>query len=390
MEEEYFFKVNNFGVISVDTPNIKNYIQQLYKNALGQELNLEDSTPQGQLIINDTVLLEQIQKDLLVLVNNFNIKTATAQALDNVAEVFGYYRQTQTATLVFCTLQGISGTVIPKNSKAQDQKGYIYETIAEYTINEEGICEAQLMCTTLGSVYCAPNSLTIIIDSIEGWNSINNSLAGITGMEEESDDSFRRRILENQLLIRARTPMQSIIANIKTIPNVVDCVGNENDADVQRTVDGIIMPRHSIYLSVLGGENEKIAESLAFNKTLGATTIGDTLIEYEIQRYYIYRPKLVNIKLGVFYIPNIFTESNLEQLIKERIITYIASHPFRLKENLTSNFLDNIFNGFEFCDIVDVQLKRENEENYTNMIQFGPLEYPVVNENDIEVILWTN
>ena len=48
------FNVTPNGVITVDTVDIKSEFEEAYKGALGADLDLASSTPQGQMIINDT------------------------------------------------------------------------------------------------------------------------------------------------------------------------------------------------------------------------------------------------------------------------------------------------------------------------------------------------
>ena len=76
------FQVNDLGVITVDTLQIQEQRTQNYINALGEDLNTQSGTSQGQLIINDTTLLAEAQAQLLDICNSFSVYTATGQALD--------------------------------------------------------------------------------------------------------------------------------------------------------------------------------------------------------------------------------------------------------------------------------------------------------------------
>lgn len=65
------FSVTSDGVITVDTSKIKESFQEAYKGALGSDLNLEDSTVQGQLILNDTENLTTTMNEVVTMANSF-------------------------------------------------------------------------------------------------------------------------------------------------------------------------------------------------------------------------------------------------------------------------------------------------------------------------------
>lgn len=66
------FKINSNGIITVDFSNIKSKMEQVYKEALGSDLNVEPSSVAGQMIANDTAIINEIQTDLVALINSLN------------------------------------------------------------------------------------------------------------------------------------------------------------------------------------------------------------------------------------------------------------------------------------------------------------------------------
>ena len=83
------FSVTPQGVITVDTSSIKGDFQEAYKGALGANLNLDDSTVQGQFIITDTKMLTTAQGEVVNIANSFSVYYATGPALDVAAAFFG-------------------------------------------------------------------------------------------------------------------------------------------------------------------------------------------------------------------------------------------------------------------------------------------------------------
>lgn len=67
-----YFTVNESGVFTVDTSTVKAAVEQAYKNALGEQLNVNDGV-QKQLILNDTETVTQFMQDACELLNSTNI-----------------------------------------------------------------------------------------------------------------------------------------------------------------------------------------------------------------------------------------------------------------------------------------------------------------------------
>ena len=273
------FQVNDLGVITVDTSQIQEQITQNYINALGEDLNTQSGTPQGQLIINDTTLLTEAQAQLLNLCNAFSLYTATGQELDVAGGIFGYIRKTSVATVVQATLTGLQGTTISQGSIASDGT-YNYILQESVVIPESGSITATFQNETPGALPCLAGTLTQIITTITGWDSITNNVNGVVGYDTESDNTFRQRATANWLNIRANGLMGAIIDKVAQVNNVISVVGNENYDNTQQVIDGITMAPNSIYLTVLGGKDEDIAFAIYQKKTNGTGVNGNTVVGY--------------------------------------------------------------------------------------------------------------
>lgn len=116
MADNYTY-LENAGVVVADTADIKEKVQQEYKNALGQNLSLEDSTPQGRLIDAETGARTAVVENNALVVNLFNFNMAYGLALDAMGANFGLFRKGATSSRVIATVTGTAGTVIPANSQ---------------------------------------------------------------------------------------------------------------------------------------------------------------------------------------------------------------------------------------------------------------------------------
>jgi len=367
------FEVSDLGVITMDTPEIKTTIETLYKNAFGTEINLDSSTFAGQCVVNDTTLLTKAQEMALNLVNSFNIYYGVGYQLDVAGAWWGYYRKSGVATVVIGTITGSSGTVIPAGSLVEDTNSYQYSLLDDTTIPSGGTIDAEFQCTTGGAITCLAGTMTTIISTLTGWDTITNASDGIVGYAEESDNTFKQRMTANELNIKAVGLMASIIDNVAQLDNVISVKGNENPLGTSAVVDGITMLAHSIYLCVLGGASTDIAEVLLKKKTQGANTNGTTIISYYDENvdytyyYKIYRPTVVALTIQINYSANASTPDDVEDKIKTQLIAYISANPFMIGETISGNLLAKAFENWAYINLLSIKIDNSGWVDYRTM-----------------------
>lgn len=358
------FSVTNQGVITVDTVDIKSEFEQAYKEALGADLNLDVSTPVGQLVVNDTTALTTAMAECVAMANEGNVYYATGQALDVAAAFYGYYRKKATPTTVIATVTGTSATVIDAGTLFSDGTNE-FKTLNVIRIPESGHIDVECQCTKTGPIPCLANTLDTIVDPVAGITSVTNTNDGIPGYEEENDNTFRDRITANFFNKRARAIMGAIIDNIAAIPNVVSVAGEENPTGETVTKSGVSMPAHSIFVSVLGGNSSDIAEILAQQKTLGAATVGTTEVSFmdstsgAIYKYNIFRPTPVTIYVNVEWSANEFTQPGASQQIIDLIAQYVAENPFKIGQTISGAVLANALDGFNKVDLLSIKVSTD-------------------------------
>lgn len=363
------FRVNSNGVITVDYNDIQQTFQEAFKNALGNDLNLDVSTPQGQLIQIHTQVVNEIQTDVVNLANSFNPYTAEGDALDNTGAFFGYYRKANQPTVVVATLTGSEGTNIPASSLVSDGNNQ-YELLEDVTIPTSGSITAEFQCTTTGNIPCVAGSLTEIVSTVSGWDTVNNPTDGVVGYETESDNEFRGRITANWLNIRAISVLGAIIDSVAQLDGVVSVIGRENPKSSVQVVDGLTLSPHSIWLTVLGGKNSDIAEVLTIKKTLGCDTNGtdtvlynDPVVNYEYS-YQIQRPTVVPVYIQVNYAKNNYTPIDVEDKIKSLIIQYIQENPLKIGQTITGSWLSNALENYNQINLLSIKTRVNEEANW--------------------------
>ena len=365
------FNVNSNGVITVDYDDIKTSFEEAFKSSLGNDLNLDVSTPQGQLIQVHTQVVNEIQTDVVLLANSFNPYTAEGDALDNTGAFFGYYRKASQPTVVIGNVTGLSGTVIPAGSKVSNGE-YEFESLNDTTIKPNGTADIEFQCTTSGAIPCVAGTLTNIVTTIQGWDTVTNTTGGVVGYDVESDNEFRNRITANWLNIRAISVLGAVIDKVAQLDGVVSVIGRENPKSSTQVIDGLTLLPHSIWLTVLGGRDEDIAKALTIKKTLGCNTNGNTTIVYTDPvvdynyTYQIQRPTVVPVYLQVNYLKNNYTPIDVEDKIKNLIIEYINQNPLKIGQKVTGAWLSNALENYNQINLLSIKTRLDPNDAWSD------------------------
>lgn len=376
------FTVTNQGVITVDTEDVKVEFEQAYKEALGADLNLDVSTPVGQLVVNDTTALTTAMAECVAMANETSVYTATGEALDVAAARSGYYRKSATPTTVVVTFTGTDGATIPQGSVISDGE-HEYVTLETVTVPVSGSVTSEVQCTESGAIPCPAGTLNEIVNPITDVSSVTNVNDGVMGMDRETDNEFRQRITANYLNKRARSILGAIVDNIAALPDVVSVKGHENPTDNTVVFDGITFPPHSVCLSIFGGDSTEIATVIGTQKTIGAETVGNTSVLYmdgvvDYQYIYkIYRPTQVPVYVKIEYAANAYTGASTTADVTGLILEYVAENPIKIGQTISGNSFSNALDGYNKIDVLAIKVSDDGvtwaDYITTNMTQIGVL-----------------
>lgn len=331
MASNYTFTDNN-GIVIADTADIKETIQGEYQAALGADLSLEDSTPQGRLIDIETEARTNVIENNVLISNSINFNLAFGIILDAWGANFDLYRNPASSSSVTATLTGVANTVIPAGSQAATQNGDIFYLENQVIIPVGGSISATFLSLEKGQIPCPVNSLTKIIDGTLGWETINNTTAAILGNETESDESFKQKFYDNGLF-SGMSLIEDYDNAVKQVPNVISCYVRDNGSSSSEAYDTVTIAAHSVYACVDGGDNTAIANALFNRKSGGCAwtgltgqyvtvnitdeTYGDT---YSVT---FNRPNNVSIYVDVEASAGTSTVEDLETAIQTAITDYI-------------------------------------------------------------------
>lgn len=123
--------------------------------------------------------------------------TAEGEYLDQIAADHGLTRNPAVPAKVVLEFRGIIGTVIPRGTMVSTEDGQIsFATDMDAVIEDDGIAIALATCTVAGSIgNVAAHRLTVLATNVDGVTSVDNPEPATGGLDEESDESLRQRIL---------------------------------------------------------------------------------------------------------------------------------------------------------------------------------------------------
>lgn len=393
---------------SVQEPQeVREEIAQSWINAFKSDdtpdINTAPETPQGQIIDAETLAITQKDAELAFLANMFNPKTARGIWQDALAEIYFIKRKKAVNSRCYCVLTGLNGTVIEKGSKIQSSADSTYwDLLEDVTINDNSSVTALFECESEGAVIASPNTLNKIITTVAGWDTVNNIQPAAVGSLEESQQAFEKRRYDSVALNSVGTTA-SVFSRVNQIDDVVGCYVVDNKTNVNKIIDDYLLKPHSIYVAVIGGSNQDIAEAIYRSLSAGCDYNGNTQITvidphtHAKEKVTFMRPALQNVYIKV----NVFDKDlpdDYENLIKNAVITNFYGQDEQIEiagEAVTraimgddiyaSRFLPSILNK-NISSLLSVQISLDNQ-TFSDYVHIKIDKEPYISSANITVNL---
>ncbi len=230
-----------------------------------------------------------------------------------------------------CECLGLRGTRIPAGSIVKSDDNYRFVSLEDAVISDTGSVAVMFVLTETGIIPVGANTVNSIVTQVAGWDTVNNLSAGITGRNIESRSEFYARI-KKSAAINSQGSINAIEAALANITGVTAVLLLENDTDTTVIKSGVTIQPHSICISIFGGDNDKIAETIYKKKDMGCGTVGNTPLSYingkgTLYNYNILRPEPAPV--GIYI--TIYNTDNLPA-------------------GITQNIKQSVFNNFQGLD----------------------------------------
>ena len=336
------WSLNNTGTLEFSYKDeILAQYQNLFKTIFG-DINIDESTPQGQIITSLT------QVDLATISYLENLANAfffggSGEFLDKWAwNLYRVVRKNGTPASVIITITGRPDTEIPADFTISDgSQNYIIESPTE--IPESGEIKAKFINLEINDKSSSPNTITQIVTNINGVERVTNEAPSTLAIMRETDAQlFNRCLYFGSTATNAS--FRSILANVAQVQGVSRIAGAENVLDTPQTIQGVELTPHSICIVVDGGENEAIAKAIQQSKATGCDMVGTTeqILYIDKQKYFyrFYRPTQVALQAQITVSKTgALIPANFETLVKNSLADFINS--LDIAKTITQPLLSN-------------------------------------------------
>ena len=322
------------GITAPSTADVQSGVEADYSAAFGGGLDLDPTTPEGQLIVSTTAIIDDSNEQFINLQNLMDPAYTYGRFQDGIARIYFLTRNPAQPTVVQCTLTGLAGVAIPIGAIAADTAGNLYTATSAGTIGSGGTVSLPFACSLTGPVSCPAGTLTIIYQAIPGWDAITNPADGVLGNNVETRQEFEARRAAS-VALNARGTVQAVQANVLAVPGVLDSYVIENDVGSPVTVGGYTLAANSIYVAVVGGNSQSIANAIWAKKPPGCAYNGnttETVVDdnsgYE-EPYPSYQvtfeiPSDLEIYFAVSLVNSALVPSNYQTLVQAAIVSAFA------------------------------------------------------------------
>lgn len=265
------------GFVSPSEASILAGVQSDINAAFGANLNFALNTPQGQLSSSMAAIIGNADDQFVFLSNMFDPAYSYGRWQDALARIYFLERDPAEPTVVSCTCSGAGGVVIPAGALALDTSGNTYSCISGGTIAGIGSVTLDFQNIQVGPIPCPAGTLTTIYQTIPGWDSITNPDDGVIGQNTETRAAFEQR-REDSVASNSLGPIGAIIGEVAQVPGVLDYFGYNNNTSSPVTLNGVTIAAYGIYIAVVGGSQNAIAQAILNKKGPGAPMSGNTTI----------------------------------------------------------------------------------------------------------------
>lgn len=401
---QYDFSLTANGPVAPDSAQIVAGVQDAWKRALGDNLNTNPATPQGQIMSSQAAAIQDKNNQLLHLANMFNPETAEGQFQDALGRIYFLKRHPARATEVNVHCIGVPGTNIPgmnddaEAAKVRTSDGYTLTCRDGGSIGSNGNTTLTFVLETTGAIDVPVGAVTDIVKSIPGWDAASNLESGVTGQNVESRTAFESRRYQS-VALNARSVSSAVYARVAQLPGVLDVVVRQNRSAAPIKVDGVTLGPHSIYVGVLGGENDDIAHAVYESLSAGCDGNGNTVVSVTdaitgaVEQVRFTRPENLRVGVRVVFRLNRLTPSDIEQRIKRAVLAEFYGEGQSLRVSMGDNvFASRFYGPILGCGVtelvsMEVALMDVETPQWQDYAHIRIDQSPVLAEDDIVIVV---
>lgn len=265
-------QVTEGGISCATFPDIKDALAQKMQEIYGYDIDLSTASADGQYVMMEALVLNNIYRTLESLVNNLSLASASGKYLDILSNLSGVFRRQATYSTANIYIKNTSGAYLsPSNLMFLDKNGTYWFWINPLDIDgnqlitfaKDKITEITVTCETTGPIDAIGGNLLIAhtLDEIfakvdyRNTGDINSCTTSdylvyqdenaIVGQSIESDSDLRSRRLKS-LGQAGSTVLENMQGRLMSIPGVLDVIIYSNNTQDVMTVYNIDIQRNTV------------------------------------------------------------------------------------------------------------------------------------------------
>lgn len=300
------------------------------QEAFGGALNESLETPQGQIATSEAAIIGDANDTFLFYTTQTDPAYAEGRMQDAIARIYFLERNPSQPTVVQALCSGLAGVVIVEGALAISVDGNLYTCTQAGEIGVDGAVTLPFSCNVPGPTACPAGALSTIYQAIPGWDGIDNPTAGVVGNDTESRQAFEARRAAS-VAQNARGSLPAVLGAVQAVSGVLDAYVTENASNAPVTIGGVTLIANSLYVAVVGGDQDDVAQAIWSRKAPGCSYNGNTTVvvvddssgyspPYPSYSVKFETPASLAILFSVGLVSNVFVPSDAETQIQNAII----------------------------------------------------------------------
>ena len=361
------------------------------KNIYGQDINLDQDTPDGQQLGIQANIISDFQDLALYIYNSMDPDLADGANFDKLLKLLARTRLPSSRSTVDIEMVLNKTVSIPASYTIKDLNNQNWIIGTAQTL-DAGTHLVSFYSEDWGNITAEPNTINEQVTILTEVVSINNPESAISGRDEESIVQVRER--RNKILeINASSTIGSIIGKILDLNGVIDAVPYENMTKIYDPLRDI--QPNSYWIVVKGGDISQISEIIAKDKTGGTGLKGKVETVYiekfvrkdgSVREFYhdvkFDRPTEVSIHIKFKVSRKVSTQSIDIEHIKDTL----ANKEFYIAQNITvTELYSTIYSAATNYIATDLEVSKDGVVWDSVFLQAGYDEEFIIEKSNIEI-----
>lgn len=361
------------------------------KNIYGQDINLDQDTPDGQQLGIQANIISDFQDLALYIYNSMDPDLADGANFDKLLKLLARTRLPSSRSTVDIEIVLSKTVSIPASYTIKDLNNQNWIIGTAQTL-DAGTHLVSFYSEDWGNITAAPNTINERVTILTEIVSLTNPESAISGRDEESIVQVRER--RNKILeINASSTIGSIIGKILDLNGVIDAVPYENMTKIYDPVRDI--QPNSYWIVVKGGDIAQISEIIAKDKTGGTGLKGKVETVYiekivrkdgSVREFYhdvkFDRPTEVSIHIKFKVSRKLSTQSIDIEHIKDTL----ANKEFYIAQNITvTELYSTIYSAATNYIATDLEVSKDGVVWDSVFLQAGYDEEFIIEKSNIEI-----